>query len=271
MRTVLAVLIVAASVVAPPAAQATTGSITTATANSDWTQGHVVGSITVSDCSSPDCTWLPLLTVQPSLPEYNCRGDELTDTDPNTQPYWFGAQQMANGTVPFDQAAGILRGVYGQRACLLIRVTRKYPDPACITIAQYLGNDPVTACPPEAHTFFAPVTSAILTVPAAPAPDPQPAAQGDPPPPADPGAPPPPTALTAAFAKRTATTALAKRYAVKWKKGHHRKVSCHRLAAQTFECPTSFRYKRQRFAGRVVVSGTQEMPSTRVLVASHRS
>lgn len=258
-------LVVAALGVVAPDAQATTGAITTATATADWTQGHIAGSITWTDCAAASCPWTPIVTVQPSLPEYYCRGDESLDSDPNTRVVWSGGQQTTDTTVAFDvPEALILPGVFGQRACLSAIETVHHQDPLCVAQAPIFGMDPAS-CPVQAYTTTTqPIASALLAVPP-PAPDPSP------PIPDPPATLPPSTALTAPFAKRTATTALGKRYGAKWKKGSHRSLSCHRLAAQTYECPVSFRYKRQRFAGRVVVSGTQEHAATRVLVTGRKA
>lgn len=132
---------------AAPAAHGYSAQITRAEANSTWTRGSSAGSITWTDCGAACNWWLPYATVQPSLPSYSCRGDELFDSDPNTQQIWSGGQQTANATLSFDRTdVGILQGVVGQRVCLSVIQSPHILDPICVAQAPILDMDP-NACP----------------------------------------------------------------------------------------------------------------------------
>ncbi len=154
---------------AAPALAAPSGSITTATANSGWTQGTVAGSVTYGDCiPENNCKWLPLVRVEPSLPEYHCAVGDALSSDPNIRTIWSGGSHTGNETVPFNAASvPILPGVFGQRACLMVIYNARYPDPVCLAqkkILEELSGKPVE-CPPEDHPATeASVIGALMTV-----------------------------------------------------------------------------------------------------------
>lgn len=142
----LGLSVVLAGLLVPSAASASSGQITRALANPDWTLGSFATSVTFTECPAM-CGWRPLATVQPTLPSYNCTGAEAFDSDPNTVVVWSGAQQTANGTVGFDQSnVPILQNVVGQRLCVsAIRQTQV--TPLCDNQARDDGLDPQEVCP----------------------------------------------------------------------------------------------------------------------------
>lgn len=133
-------------------ASASSGQITRAEANATWTQGSFSFTVTWTECVST-CDWLPVATVQPTLPSYSCQGDEALDSDPNTKVVWSGGGQSANGTVSADvDNVSILSGVQGQRVCLSVIDRRQIRDPVCVAQAPILGYDPNT-CPFKTFIF----------------------------------------------------------------------------------------------------------------------
>jgi hypothetical protein len=160
-----------------------TGTLTTAEADNAWTKAHIAGSMTEDGHFAgygPDypaylVDWRPAVTVAPSLPVYACRGDEPLDSDPNTKVVYWGTTQTAPGTVPFDLPdAGILTGVYGQRACLSEVATVSAQQYVCIVQAPILGMDP-HACPFVNKLTMRSAAAKTITQPPAPQPTPTPA------------------------------------------------------------------------------------------------
>jgi hypothetical protein len=103
-------------------ALASSGAITTATVNSDWTAARIAGTAQWDACpQTGECYWRPYLTFQPDTPEYECDGREAFEIgiDPNLRSAWPVPAQSADGSVEFD-LSGIetLAGVQGQRVCL---------------------------------------------------------------------------------------------------------------------------------------------------------
>lgn len=164
LGTALAALLVASS------AAASSAQFTRAYFNSDYSRGSFAFTETFTDCSGT-CTWLPIATVQPSLPSYSCRGDEWDDSDPNTKVVWTGANQTGNSTVSADLTdVPILTGQSGQRICVSAVRQMQVRDPVCVAQAPILGMDPST-CPFVSRISGLAVGSAILTLaPTAPPP-----------------------------------------------------------------------------------------------------
>jgi hypothetical protein len=123
---ILGLCVVLAGMLVPSAASASSGQITRALANSDWTLGSFAMSVTWDGTECPEaqtsCAWRPIATVQPTLPSYTCKGNEATDTDPNTKVVWDGGTQTPNSAgASFDGVnVPILEGVVGQRLCLSV-------------------------------------------------------------------------------------------------------------------------------------------------------
>lgn len=161
----IGVLTVAAS------AAASSGQITRAYANADWTRGSLAGQITWTECGS-SCSWIPTATVQPTLPEYHCLGNEAIDSDPNTSAVWSGGGKTANGEASFDLInTPILNGVHGQRLCLSVIETRLVPDAVCEAqkkVIEEITGKPVN-CPPVSKTFYHVLATALLTLEPPPA------------------------------------------------------------------------------------------------------
>lgn len=157
------------------AAQASSGVISRAYANSTWTQGSFAGSVTWSECQSGfSCKWIPYATVQPSLPSYNCTGEEwLEYSDHNISQVWSGGGQSANGTVSFDlPKSSILQGVQGQRLCVSVIYGYWRRNPVCVAQAPIFGQDPNVVCPYEEAIFSKWITTKLLEVEPPPTPAP---------------------------------------------------------------------------------------------------
>lgn len=145
-----------------PSAWGSGATITRATYNADYSRGSFAFTANFTDCSG-SCTWLPIATVQPSLPSYSCRGDEWRDQDPNTRQVWSGGNQTGNGSVTADLTdVPILTGVPGQRLCVSAVRQRSVQDPVCIAQAPILGIDPST-CPYVNQITSHALGGAILT------------------------------------------------------------------------------------------------------------
>ena len=159
----IANMAVAASSLASP-----TGTITRATATPDWTHGTIAGSVAWDECTSENhCSWLPEVVAEPALPEYHCASEDALSSDPNIRTVWTGASHTTNLAVNFEVSHTlILQGVFGQRACLMAIYNARHPDPVCVaqkeTLEELSGIEVV--CPPENHTAFAPIASALFTV-----------------------------------------------------------------------------------------------------------
>ena len=91
----------ALSLLLAPSAVGYSGTITRAYTSATWTRGSLAGQVNWTDCGSP-CAWLPTATVQPTLPDYRCLGDEALDSDPNTLVVWNGGGRSTNGAAAFD-------------------------------------------------------------------------------------------------------------------------------------------------------------------------
>jgi hypothetical protein len=237
-------IIVALAITAMPvtAALASSGGFTRATVDPAWTEGSLAGTIAWDQCTGNNtggnCDWTPIITDQPSTPDYACRGNEAIDQDPNTKVVWGGGEQTTNTTVSFDQTnVPILNGVYGQRLCLSVLWHSYYQDPVCIAEAPVLGYDPST-CPIEDHIAESAIAAVTMTVeqptppvtnppPATPAPTPTTPAPAPPTskPPSK-TAPTPSLRLTAAAAAKDARIALGHSF----RTVQHLKTRCSRVS-----------------------------------------
>jgi hypothetical protein len=244
------------------AGAAPTASVTRAVADSTWGKAHVTGSVSCADCagSSTYVRWTPIVTVQPSLPAYQCRGDEWADSDPNTRVLWGGGEQTGNASVPFDlRDAPILTGVFGQRLCVLVVHISRYREPLCLAQAPILGLDPNVACPPTDHIVDSALTSSILTV-EAPQPPQTPVVEA--PSPAAPDvdtseeapATTPVRPLSVAEARVKALQALRKTLGRRWTRGIRKRLTCQRGGtSQAVSCRARWRYRGRAMTRRVNV------------------
>lgn len=69
------------------------------------------------------CNWLPIVTMQPSLPSYSCKPNDLLASDSNIRHLWNpGGQRAVNGAVSLDFTGLIdpLPYMTDVRACLHI-------------------------------------------------------------------------------------------------------------------------------------------------------
>jgi hypothetical protein len=245
-----AVAALAASALLAQAAAASSGSITRAYANATWTRGSLAGSVAWTDCGGGFCSWIPIATVQPSLPEYGCQGDEALDSDPNTQVVWNGGGRNANGAVSFDLVdAPILNGVHGQRLCLSAVQTTQIRDPICAAQAPILGMDP-NSCPLVnviAGRVLATTLLGLEPAPAVVAPQPPVVPQTS--------APVPPVEQEPAKPAQRARAALVKRFGRRWRLGKAKRLRC-RKAGKRWACRVTWREGRRRYKGTVFVSDT---------------
>jgi hypothetical protein len=143
-------------------ASASSGQITRANANLNWTLGSFAMSLSWTECGASDCYWRPVATVQPTLPSYACTGDEALDSDPNTELVWNGGAETTNTTASFDESdVDILQGVQGQRLCLSVITGARSQQ--CIQMMIEKGEDP-NLCPLIDRTTHRVFASTFLTV-----------------------------------------------------------------------------------------------------------
>jgi hypothetical protein len=264
MRPRAAILaILGACLVIAPAADAYSGQITRAWTNANWTRGNIAGSVTWTDCTDP-CSWIPYATVQPSLPDYRCLGDELLDNDPNTSQIWSGGGHTTNGTASFDLPnTPILTGVYGQRVCLMAIETLHIRDPVCVAQAPILGLDP-NDCPFIDRYVGRVIATALLTQapvlvldpPAPPQPPKKPSTEIKPD---------PVSVLTKTEARNGTTKALSRKFGKRWKRGRSKHLKCARRSETKLSCAVSWRFGDFRYKGRVTVSESHAGVKARIV------
>ena len=219
-------------------ASASSGQINHAYANQDWTRGSFAMSVTWTDCGSGPCSWLPVATVQPTLPSYSCHGDEALDSDPNTRNVWSGGNQSANGTVATDISdVPILSGVQGQRLCVSVIEQRQIRDPVCVAQAPVFGMDP-NDCPFINQIVYHVLATKLLTL------QPGTAAQagGD--------------ALTKSTARKSARRALKRKFGRRYKRGKRKRLNCAKKSETKFKCRVKWVYDNDKYKGKVVVKMT---------------
>lgn len=225
-----------------PSAAASSGAITRAYADPAWTRGSFAGQVTWTDCAG-FCKWLPVATVQPTLPVYRCLGDEVLDSDPNTYMVWSGGNHTTNEIASFDIGdVPILYGVQGQRLCVSVIETRRIQEPVCLVQAPILGLDPST-CPLVDKLVPHVVATTLLSL-APPTPLPT-----------SPTTDPPENAAPAIRPRNVAKVALARRFGKRWKRASAKQVTCRSLP-NGWACRVSWRYAGRRFKGKVLVSRT---------------
>jgi hypothetical protein len=135
------------------------GSLTSAYANSEWTKASFNVSVSPGVCVGTGyCSYHPVVLAQPNLPSYACRSAEFGDSDPNTQVAWFGPTLTTNA--PFSAAvaeASILNKVVGQRICLELVGENEYISPLCLSqqkvIEEFTGKPATVPCKPEKFFF----------------------------------------------------------------------------------------------------------------------
>lgn len=158
-------------VCAPTASAFSTGSITNAYSNAEWTKASFNVVVTPGICVGTGyCSFHPVVLAQPNLPSYNCKSGEFGDSDRNTEVAWFGPTLTTNA--PYSAAiteTPILSRVVGQRLCLELVGENEYVSALCESqrkiIEEFTGK-PSPPCPPEKFFFqeYASGGSALLTV-----------------------------------------------------------------------------------------------------------
>jgi hypothetical protein len=122
----------------PGGASASSGLFTKATAEPDWSHGDIAGSVTWTECNAGCEGWLGLVYVQPTI--YACYAEEwLDESDPNIHQIYNTGGQQANATINFEKLdQPLLKGVYGQRLCMIgVQTTRYGPYPS----ESYVGQE----------------------------------------------------------------------------------------------------------------------------------
>lgn len=167
-----ALLVVVQASLCPSAALAfSTGSVTNAYSNAEWTKATFNVAVTPGVCVGTGyCSFHPVVLAQPNLPSYNCKSGEFGDSDRNTEVAWFGPTLTSNAA--YSAAVSevpILNRVVGQRLCLELVGENEYVSALCESqrkiIEEFTGK-PSAPCPPEKFFFqeYASGGSALLTV-----------------------------------------------------------------------------------------------------------
>lgn len=140
-------------------ALASSGEITRAEANGDWTQGSLAGTASWGGCSAPApppspfppfgrealpaCTWEAFITVGPGSDSAEC-GDfdrQWPNAGEHVTLAWSSGQHAFAGSATFDLPEVPLSGESGQLACLTV-VESYEVWPPCLPgqiCAQYIG------------------------------------------------------------------------------------------------------------------------------------
>lgn len=257
-KVIVAGLVAALGCLAVPslaAAGTPVGTITRAVADPGWERGKLAGSVRCVGCPGPSSTpdWTPMVFVQPSLPSYACDGDQWLDSDPNTKQVWSPGRQTSTAPVTFDlHDVPLLRGVHGQRVCVLVLHDHRYQEPVCLRQAEILGLPP-SSCPYVDHWVAETAASATFTV-EQPAPQPPLPEPRTPPVNPDVEQAPEPKPLTMATARARAKRALSRQLGKRWRQGTRRRVRCEVITATVIECRARWRYRERRQMRRVLVS-----------------
>lgn len=186
VRGKLWVVLVAAALALPSQASASSAAISRAYSNPEWTRGSLAASVEWTGCQTGfACSWLAVATIQPSLPSYNCTGEEWLEagSDPNIQSIWSDGGHGANGATSFDlTGVPILPAVHGQRLCVSVVFDYWRRNPVCVIQAPILGLDPEVDCPFEKVIQWEDLASKLLEVEPPPPPAPVAAQETTPPP-----------------------------------------------------------------------------------------
>lgn len=81
-----------------------------------------------------------------------------------------------------------------------------------------------------------------------------------------PPAPAPPGGLTKPQATQAAVSALVGKYGRRYKRGKRKQMKCSETATGSFKCAVGWKYKRRRYEGVVIVSGSPSNPDTLIRV-----
>jgi len=160
---IAALAIAALLTVGVGSASGSTGTFTKAIATTDWSHGSFAGSVTWTECATNCGGWLAVVEVQPTT--IPCAATEWAESNPNIRMVWDSLGQHGSVTVPFEvNEAEILRGVYGQRLCLIgIQSYQSTYPPS----AQLLANAIMEVAAPPAPAAPAPP---VVTTPTPPPP-----------------------------------------------------------------------------------------------------
>lgn len=143
------------------------GSLTNAYANTEWTKASFDVSVTGTPCLTGFCEWRPIVMAQPNLPSYSCKAQEWADSDPNTQQVWLGPAFSSNSSYSTTVTeAPILSRVVGQRLCLEVFGQNEHTSPVCESqrkVFEEFFHEPQPPCPLEKFIFSEAAGGALLT------------------------------------------------------------------------------------------------------------
>jgi hypothetical protein len=177
LRRRLAIALAAVSVVAAllavtaPPVLATSGEITRAEANADWTLGSLAGFVEWTKCEDKYviasleylCSWRPYATIGPGSQSSDCSSPVRDPSAPGSEVtvVWTGPKSTSPGVASFDVTDVSLSGNPGQLLCLSLVETA--PEHVfCIALEGVV-------CPPYwMASYRRTVDSAFLTAPMPP-------------------------------------------------------------------------------------------------------
>ncbi|MBN8867525.1 MAG: hypothetical protein J0H98_08220 [Solirubrobacterales bacterium] len=203
----------------PGAASANVAWFDRAEANQDWTTGSFSGSITWDSCTPKACEWQPVLLAIPAS-GVDCEPALLYGST-NRAIVWVGPTRYEPGTFTFSvEDASIMRGVHGQKACMVVTYKSEARDIFCEF------DNPPSSCPTIVEETAGALGSRVMTE-AAPA-------------------------LTRAKAARIARSKIAAKYGRVWRQGSRRRITC-RPQSNGFRCSARWRFKHKYHRAVVLV------------------
>jgi hypothetical protein len=122
MTSLLAAL--TAALLTPAAAFGSSGQITRALANANWTLGDIAATVSWNECSGnarpSDCAWIPYLTIGPGASRSECDSPErdLPGLGEDVALAFGGGGFKGPGTLSYESPLVSLRGASDQLACL---------------------------------------------------------------------------------------------------------------------------------------------------------
>jgi hypothetical protein len=123
--TTTALSALTAALLAPAAAFGSSGEITRALANANWTLGDIAAEVSWDDCvgqaASSDCAWIPYMTIGPGASRSECESPERDwpGLGEGIALAFGGGGFKGTGPFSYESPAISLRGRPEQLACLL--------------------------------------------------------------------------------------------------------------------------------------------------------
>jgi hypothetical protein len=141
------------------AAQASYVSYSQAEADPQWITGSFKGEIVWDACTPKACRWTPHLFVIPTAS--SCDATRQSDTGEG-RFVWSGPTRTTAGTFPFEASGGIIRGLRGQKTCMVATYLRERRDVLCEF------DNPASSCPTVVDEWAMTVGSSVALVEAVP-------------------------------------------------------------------------------------------------------